>query len=230
MPDSVITTSMRGRPSSSSGIRSAPDSRPKLSNAGLHAHQRQRLGDRAAIGLDVVRPPQHQRDRARQRLMGLEQQLGLLRAVRQREGGGHAERVEGVDVAARGQHLGRCGSGRRPARRDIAPVERAHQRRAVRSSLQQPSIRARVSASVSAISADARRCGLAHRPADDVQPSGISASSVSSSFSHSASGSVPPGPPPRPDRRSAFPGRRARPRRVQPRQRVRESFSSDSPL
>jgi hypothetical protein len=35
MPESVMTTSMRGRPSSSSGIRSAPQRRPKLSKRGF---------------------------------------------------------------------------------------------------------------------------------------------------------------------------------------------------
>ena len=37
--------------------------------------------------------------------MGVEQALGLLRAILQGEGGGHPEGVEGVDVAARGKDV-----------------------------------------------------------------------------------------------------------------------------
>jgi hypothetical protein len=53
--------------------------------------------------------------------MGFEQQIGLLRAVLQRKGGGHAERVEGMDVAARRQHLGRADQVAARHRFDIAP-------------------------------------------------------------------------------------------------------------
>ena len=52
-----------GGPSSASGIRSAPAQPAIAVEARARAHQRQRLGDRAAVGLDVVRPPEHQRHR-----------------------------------------------------------------------------------------------------------------------------------------------------------------------
>ena len=105
MPERVITTSMRGRPRSASGTRSAPAEPAVGVEAGHRADQRQRLGDRAAVGLDAVRPPEHQRHRVRQAGVGVEQPLGLARAVLHREGGGHAERVEGVDVAPGGQDV-----------------------------------------------------------------------------------------------------------------------------
>jgi hypothetical protein len=97
MPERVITTSMRGRPSSASGTSS-----------GLGAHQRQGLSDRAAVGLDVVAAPENQRHGARQGRVGGQQPVGLGLAIGQREGGGHPEGVEGVDVAARGEDLRRA--------------------------------------------------------------------------------------------------------------------------
>jgi hypothetical protein len=125
MPDSVITTSMRGRPSSSSGIRSAPAEPAEAVEARLRPHQRQRLADRAAVGLDVVRPPEHQRHGARQR--------GWVRAkvapVSRRRG----RRIR--SACGTGRRRGCCGpwaeprasgSGRRPAPvRCSAPRARA---------------------------------------------------------------------------------------------------------
>ena len=67
MPDSVMTTSMRGRPSSraeSVARRTAGHS----CRTAAGAHQPQRLGDRAAFGLQVVGAPQHHRDRLGQSL------------------------------------------------------------------------------------------------------------------------------------------------------------------
>ena len=49
MPDSVISTSMRGRPSSASGISAAPQSPPEAVEAGFGAEQRQGLGDRGRL-------------------------------------------------------------------------------------------------------------------------------------------------------------------------------------
>ena len=71
-------------------------------------HQRQRLGDRPAVGLDVVRPPQDQCHCVRKRGVHVEQSLRLRGTVLHREGGGHAEGVEGVDVAAGRQDLWRA--------------------------------------------------------------------------------------------------------------------------
>ena len=67
------------------------------------SHQRQRLRDRAAFGLEVVGAPQHQRDRLRHRLVvggeAFEQHAGLARPVGDGEGAGNAERIEAVQVA-----------------------------------------------------------------------------------------------------------------------------------
>mmetsp|Transcript_23767 Transcript_23767/g.42676 ORF Transcript_23767/g.42676 Transcript_23767/m.42676 type:complete len:333 (+) Transcript_23767:2924-3922(+) len=71
------------------------------------AHQRQRLGNRPTIGFDIVRPPKHQRNRARQSRVRVQQQFGLFHPIAAGEGRGHAEGVKGVDVAARGENVGR---------------------------------------------------------------------------------------------------------------------------
>ena len=83
------------------------------------AQQRQRLGDRPALGLQIVGAPQHDRDRLGQRVavgrVAGEQPLGLARAVLHREGAGDAERIEAVQVAAGRQDRRACAAGRRPA-------------------------------------------------------------------------------------------------------------------
>ena len=54
---------------------------PIAIKARLGAHQGKRLCNRAAIGFDVIRPPQHQRDGTRHLARRLDQALRLLRAI-----------------------------------------------------------------------------------------------------------------------------------------------------
>ena len=97
------------------------------------AHQPQRLGDRTALGLEVVGAPQHHRHRLRQpvalfHVLG-EQAVGLTRPVSDGELAGDAERVEAVQIAPGRQHLGgaqQVAARRRPR---IAAVERVNYRR-----------------------------------------------------------------------------------------------------
>ena len=92
----------------SKGYQISPTQAAISVKARLGTHQRQGLGNRPAVRLDIVRPPQHQRDRARQGRVGSQQLVGLRRPIAQSEFGGHPEGVKGVDVAARGQDLGRA--------------------------------------------------------------------------------------------------------------------------
>ena len=90
------------------------------------ADQRQGLRNRPAIGFDIVRPPQHHRHRTRQGRVRIQQLLRLHAAFAQRESGGHAERVEGMDVAPRGHNLRRADQITAGHRRDILRRQRAH--------------------------------------------------------------------------------------------------------
>ena len=128
MPETVIATSIRGRPSVPSGTRVAPHRPAVAVEAGGGAHQPERLGDRAAFGLQVVGAPQHHRNGFRQalavRLVPGEQAVGLAGAVLHREGAGQAERVEAVQVAPGGQHLGGAQQVAAGRRADVAAIER----------------------------------------------------------------------------------------------------------
>ena len=74
----------------------------------LGAHQRQRLGDRRALGLQIVGAPQHQSDRLGKlvalRHVPLDETQRLAGAVAHREGARNAERIEAVQIASGGQH------------------------------------------------------------------------------------------------------------------------------
>ena len=83
--------------------------------AGRRADQRHRLGDRAAVGLDAVRAPEHQRHRVRQARRGRRAAAGS---------GGHRPAWRRRWACGRGRRRGccarwagcrGCGSGRRPA-------------------------------------------------------------------------------------------------------------------
>ena len=71
-------------------------------------HQPQRLGNRPALGLQVVGAPQHDRHRLRHRTrigqVPGQQPVGLARPVLHGERARQAERVEPMQVAARRQH------------------------------------------------------------------------------------------------------------------------------
>ena len=68
------------------------------------------MRDWATFALEVVGAPQHQRHRLRQRLaagdMRVEKQLSLAGAILHREGGGDAEGIKAMQVAARWQDVG----------------------------------------------------------------------------------------------------------------------------
>jgi hypothetical protein len=108
MPDSVITTSMRGRPSSASGtsVRRPGGRSCRSAAARPSAPGPARWG---AFGLQVVGAPQHQATtragRGRRRVAG-QQRSAWRGAVAHGKGAGDAEGVEAVQVAAGGQHLG----------------------------------------------------------------------------------------------------------------------------
>jgi hypothetical protein len=57
----------------------------------------------------------------------LDQPLRLFRAILQRKGGRHAEGIKGMDIAARGQNLGRPDQIAARHRFDEAARQRAHQ-------------------------------------------------------------------------------------------------------
>ena len=133
MPDSVITTSTRGRPRRSSGTNCAPVKPAIAVVAWLGAHQPQRLGDRTAFGLEIVGAPQHHRDGLGQRLrvggMPRQQPLGLARAVLHRKGARNAERIEAVEIAAGRQDVLVAQQVAARRRSQIAAVEGMQDRR-----------------------------------------------------------------------------------------------------
>ena len=104
MPESVITTSTRGRASQRERHQRRAGEAAVAVEARLRAHQCQRLGDRPAFALQVVGAPEHHRDRFRKGVAVVpvpsKQALGLARAVLHRVGARDAERIEAVDVAA----------------------------------------------------------------------------------------------------------------------------------
>ena len=112
IPDNVTTTSMRGRPSRSSGIKRAPVTPAVAIAPRFGAHQPQYLRDRPAFGFQVIGAPQHHRDGFRQGAgcfpMARQQAIGLTGAIRDREDAGNAERIEPVQIAAGRQHVGRA--------------------------------------------------------------------------------------------------------------------------
>ena len=99
----------------------------------LGAHQPERLGDRPALGFEIVRAPQHHRHRLRNALpslgMASQQPVGLALAVLQREDAGQAERVKTMQIATGGQHLGGAQQIAAGHRADITAIQRVHDRR-----------------------------------------------------------------------------------------------------
>ena len=90
----------------------------------LGPHQCQSLRHGRAVRFDIVRPPEHEGHRTRQALVGFQQACRLTRAIAAGEFGGHAERIESMDIAPRGQDIGRAdqvaaghGRGKVPAKR-----------------------------------------------------------------------------------------------------------------
>ena len=110
MPDSVTTTSMRGRPSFLQRDQRGAGEAAVGVEARLGADPGERLADRAAFALEIVGSPQHQRDRFRQRVavlaVALQHALDLARAVGDRIGARDAVGVEAVQVAPRRQDRG----------------------------------------------------------------------------------------------------------------------------
>ena len=113
-------TSMRGRPSSASGIASRPTTRrDSASHTGPDAEQGQRLGHVVALGAHERRAPQHEADGRAGRCPP---RRGGARAARrpactptsQLSCGGQRLRVDRVEVAAGGQHVG-AAAGQRAA-------------------------------------------------------------------------------------------------------------------
>ena len=129
MPESVMTTSMRGRPSSASGIREAP-AEPSIGvEARLGAHERQAPVRSARPRSSGCRCPTARARPTRQgrclSQMAGEQPASLARAVGHGERARDAERIEAVHIAARRQDLRRAqqvAGGRRAARN----ARRAH--------------------------------------------------------------------------------------------------------
>ncbi len=107
-----MTTSTRGRPSSAERDQRRAAKPAIAVEAGFCAHQRQRLSQRAAFGFQIVGAPQHHGDGFGEGVaichVAGDQPLGLARAVGHREGAGQAERIEAVQIAARGQHVRRA--------------------------------------------------------------------------------------------------------------------------
>ena len=108
MPDSVSSTSMRGRSISSSGIKEAPARRPKLSKRGRAPSKARAwaIGPPSLFRLSV--PPEHQGHGLRDAIVlgpvAGQHLFGLPRALADREGARDPERVEAMHVAARRQH------------------------------------------------------------------------------------------------------------------------------
>ena len=109
------------------GHEPRPREPPVAVVARLRAEQPERLGKRPALGLQVVRAPEHHGDRLGQapRLVAMpgEQALGLARAVLDGEGARDAEGVEPVQVAPGRQDLGRAQQVAAGRRADVAAVE-----------------------------------------------------------------------------------------------------------
>ena len=126
-------TSIRGRPSSASGIDlDADDAAVLLLPDRPHAEQRQDLGHVVAVGAHGAGAPDADADRlgigARLGAVALEHLAGQLLpdlpGGRRRQGA----RIDGVEVAARRQDVSHA-ARRRPARpgRDVAPVQAGQQ-------------------------------------------------------------------------------------------------------
>jgi hypothetical protein len=123
---------MRGRPSSPTAA--APRRRRARScPAGLGADQRQRLGDGAALGLEVVGPPEHQRDGLGQPVavgqMPIQQDLRVLGALAHREYARQPEGIEAVQVAPGRQDLRRTQQVAARCRPHEAAFQRTQDRR-----------------------------------------------------------------------------------------------------
>ena len=78
---------------------------PETVKPGLCADQRKGLPDRSAIGFDVVRAPEDQRNRPRQAIVGLQQKLRLTCPIAAGKLCWHAKGIKGMDVAPGGQDI-----------------------------------------------------------------------------------------------------------------------------
>ena len=125
-------TSIRGRPSSASGVTSKPVTRRDASSqTGRHAEQRQHLGDVVALGAHRGGAPHGQPDRRR---VGAGVGAGAARPATSASAAPTSQalprrdrlRVDGVEVPPGRQHVDQP-AGRRPGRagRHVAAVERA---------------------------------------------------------------------------------------------------------
>ena len=173
MPDSVMITSMRGTAQRFQRDQVRAAKPPEPVEPRHRPDQRQRLRDRAAIGLDVVGPPEHQRDAARQALVRVQKHLRLFRALAAGKFRRHAERIEGVDVAPRGQDIGRPDQIAARHRRGEPARERVQHPRDLEIALQQaidprPRLGIGIGHQVEIIGAG----GVAHRLAQHVQTFG----------------------------------------------------------
>ena len=93
------------------------------------ADQRKDLGNLRAFALQIVRTPQHHRQRGR-RAAGVgrvarDERFGLCGAVLHRKAAGDAERVKAVDVAASGQDFGVADQIAARRRANIMCIERS---------------------------------------------------------------------------------------------------------
>ena len=133
-PEMRTVTSMRGRPSSASGIGVETDDPARhLVPARAHAEERQHLGDVVARRAHRRRAPHRETDRPRP-LAGVgavpgEQVVGEALPGLPGESGRDRLRVDGVEVAAGRQHVDETTQGRpRRTGRDVAAVERVEHR------------------------------------------------------------------------------------------------------
>jgi hypothetical protein len=129
MPDSVITTSTRGRPAARAGSTAPRRGAPRCRSAD-HAHQRHHLRQRRRPRSSCCRCPRAPRRPSpgthcpSQLVLG-EQQLGARAPFEHRRRTRHAVRIEAVDVAPRGQHRRHAQQIAARCRWHVACVERA---------------------------------------------------------------------------------------------------------
>ena len=108
IPESVITTSIRARPSCSSEIRSAPHKRPLASNRGFAPISESACAIGPPLDLILSDPQSTNATVLGQPLMRAQQLCRLLRAILHRKSRRHPEGIKGVDIPACRQNIWRA--------------------------------------------------------------------------------------------------------------------------